>query len=52
VIGPDVFSLAALLCPGVVMAGAGLRRKVVALAGQVAIWLAAVCRLASRRGSS
>ncbi len=43
VIGSNVFNLAALLGLGAVVAGRiGLHRKVIALAGSVAVWLAAV----------
>ncbi|MGH3259150.1 MAG: hypothetical protein ACRDOU_27755, partial [Streptosporangiaceae bacterium] len=44
VIGSNVFNLAALLGLGAVVAGRiGLHRKVVALGGAVAIWVAGVC---------
>jgi cation:H+ antiporter len=44
VIGSNVFNLAALLGLGAVVAGRiGLHRKVVALGGTVAIWVAGVC---------
>src|SRR5580704_9196116 len=44
VIGSNVFNLAALLGLGAVVAGRiGLHRKVVALGGAVALWVAIVC---------
>ena len=44
VLGSNVFNLAALLGLGAVVAGRiGLHRKVVALGGAVAIWVAVVC---------
>ncbi|MGD0834841.1 MAG: hypothetical protein ABSA40_10575 [Candidatus Dormibacteria bacterium] len=44
VIGSNIFNLAALLGLGAVVAGRiGLHRKVVALSGAVALWVAAVC---------
>src|SRR5579875_1495717 len=44
VIGSNIFNLAALLGLGAVVAGRiGLHRKVVALGGAVALWVAIVC---------
>ena len=44
VIGSNIFNLAALLGLGAVVAGRiGLHRKVVALSGAVALWVAIVC---------
>ena len=46
VLGSNVFNLAALLGLGAVVAGRiGLHRRVVALSGTVAVWVAAVCAL-------
>jgi cation:H+ antiporter len=46
VLGSNVFNLAALLGLGAVVAGRiGLHRRVVALSGAVALWVAAVCVL-------
>jgi cation:H+ antiporter len=46
VLGSNVFNLAALLGLGAVVAGRiGLHRRVVALSGSVALWVAAVCVL-------
>src|SRR5215813_7237301 len=46
VLGSNVFNLAALLGLGAVTAGQiGLHRKVVALSGTVAVWVALVCVL-------
>jgi len=46
VLGSNVFNLAALLGLGAVVAGRiGLHRRVVALSGTVAVWVAAVCVL-------
>ena len=46
VVGSNVFNLAALLGLGALVAGRfGLHRKVVALSGAVAVWVAVVCML-------
>jgi cation:H+ antiporter len=46
ILGSNVFNLAALLGLGAVVAGRiGLHRKVVALGGAVAIWVAVICLL-------
>ncbi len=46
VLGSNVFNLAALLGLGAVVAGRiGLHRRVVALAGTVAVWVAVICAL-------
>jgi cation:H+ antiporter len=46
VLGSNIFNLAALLGLGAVVAGRiGLHRKVVALGGAVAVWMALVCLL-------
>jgi cation:H+ antiporter len=50
VIGSNIFNLAALLGVGAVVAGRiGLHRKVVALSGTVALWVAAVCLITVMR---
>jgi cation:H+ antiporter len=49
VLGSNVFNLAALLGLGAVVAGRiGLHRRVVALSGTVAVWVAVVCLLVVR----